>query len=300
MHDNQLHIDAVAASALIAEQFPHYRDLPVRPLAGAGTVNAIFRVGETVTARFPLQPQPIKRALVTLQAEAAAASEFADHSPVPAPRPLGIGQPGAGYPMPWTLQTWIDGDLATPDGLAASTAFAEDIANLIAALRAVDLRGRSFDGKGRGGDLKSHDQWIATCFANSHGLLDVPGLERLWSRLRALPPHPADLMCHRDLIPANLLVRGDRLAGILDTGSFGPADPALDLVVAWHHFDAEPRHLIQTRLAATPLEWHRGAAWAFAQSMGLVWYYTTSNPVMATLGRTTLNRLLTDPEIGGL
>jgi len=34
--------------------------------------------------------------------------------------------------------------------------------------------------------------------------------------------------------------------------------------------------------------------------MGLVWYYRESNPVMADLGRSTMNRLLADAEIVGL
>jgi hypothetical protein len=41
-------------------------------------------------------------------------------------------------------------------------------------------------------------------------------------------------------------------------------------------------------------EWRRGTAWAFAQAMGLVWYYTTTNPTMADIGRRTLDRLVDD------
>ena len=47
-------------------------------------------------------------------------------------------------------------------------------------------------------------------------------------------------MSHGDLIPGNVLVAGDRLSGVLDTGGFGPADPALDLVSAWHLLAARP------------------------------------------------------------
>jgi hypothetical protein len=32
--------------------------------------------------------------------------------------------------------------------------------------------------------------------------------------------------------------------------------------------------------------------------MGLVWYYRRSNPVMSALGRSTLTRVLDDPELG--
>lgn len=40
----------------------------------------------------------------------------------------------------------------------------------------------------------------------------------------------------------------------------------------------------------------RGAAWAFQQAMGLIWYYINSHPRMAELGRSTLNRIVMAPE----
>ncbi|RYG26105.1 MAG: aminoglycoside phosphotransferase family protein [Burkholderiales bacterium] len=300
MHDDQLHIDTEIARAMLAEQFPQYGDEPVVRLPSSGTVNAIFRVGRNATARFPLQPQDAVRAAERLASEAQAAGEFAMHCTVPAPRSLGIGRPGPGYPMPWTLQNWIAGDIATPHGLAASDAFANDLAELIAALRSVDVDGQQFDGIGRGGQLMVHDDWMATCFANSEGLLQVERLTGLWAWMRKLPTDGPDVMSHKDLIPANLLVRDGRLAGVLDAGSFGPADPALDLVAAWHLFDAERRTIIGARLGSSEVEWQRGAAWAFVQAMGLVWYYLDSNPTMAALGRSTLDRLLGDPVISTL
>lgn len=99
-------------------------------------------------------------------------------------------------------------------------------------------------------------------------------------------------MTHGDLIPANLLVEDGRVTGVLDGSGFGPADPALDLVVAWHLLDDRRRAILRAGLACDELEWRRGAAWAFQQSMGLVWYYRRSNPAMSELGRTTLTRIL--------
>jgi aminoglycoside phosphotransferase (APT) family kinase protein len=300
MHTDQLPIDADTVSALIAEQFPEQASEPVTLLSGSGTVNTIFRVGRTLAGRFPMRPGEPTDARRRLEEEAGAATEFANHAGITAPRVVGIGRPGHGYPMPWTLQTWIDGDVATPDGLATSASFAEDIARLIMELRTVDPGTRRFDGIGRGGDLPSHDAWMEQCFVQSETLLDVPTLRRLWWVFRALPQHVADGMCHKDLIPANLLVRNERLLGVLDTGSFGPADPSLDLVAAWHLFDEERRDLIRARLGSGQTEWLRGAAWAFQQAMGLVWYYCETNPPMAHLGRTTLGRLTSSPEIAAL
>ncbi len=104
-------------------------------------------------------------------------------------------------------------------------------------------------------------------------------------------------MTHGDLIPANLLVEGERLLGVLDGGTFAAADPALDLVAAWHLLDRDARETLRTDLDCDTLEWRRGAAWALQQAMGLVWYYQTSNPRISALGRSTLNRLLDDSGI---
>lgn len=103
-------------------------------------------------------------------------------------------------------------------------------------------------------------------------------------------------MCHGDLIPANLLVAGGRLAGVLDSGGFAAADPALDLVAAWHLFEEAPRERIRRALGCSDLQWERGAAWAFQQALGAYWYYLRTNAAMAEMGRTTLSRLAAAAE----
>lgn len=297
MHDDQVPIDADIVRAMVVDQFPEYRDQPIERIRSTGTDNAIFRIGSGVAARIPLRAMKPAECAKMLRREAAAMTEFARHSPFATPRPLGLGQPVALYPMPWAVQSWIEGEVATPNGLATSRAFALDIANLIAALRAADTQGRRFDGQGRGGNLPDHDDWMDVCFRNSEGLLDVARLRRMWARLRELPPSGPDVMNHRDLIPANLLVHGEHLVGVLDAGSFGPADPALDLVAAWHLLDRDRREIVRSQLGSGEVEWKRGAAWAFQQAMGLVWYYERTNPGMSALGRNTLTRLLDDPDV---
>jgi len=61
--------------------------------------------------------------------------------------------------------------VADPSG---SDAFAEDLADFIAALRDAETRGRLFSGEGRGGVLAHHDDWMLKCFEE----IDVlPGLK---------------------------------------------------------------------------------------------------------------------------
>ena len=64
-------------------------------------------------------------------------------------------------------------------------------------------------------------------------------------------------MTHGDLIPGNVLVAEGRLAGILDAGGFGAADPALDLVAAWHLLDDGPREVLRAALGSDELDWER-------------------------------------------
>lgn len=295
MHIDQIHIDADMAREMLFEQFPAYRDEPVQAI-GHGTQTAVFKIGSWASARFPLRGSDPVACLGTLRREAGAMVRFAEASTVASPRPLGFGKPGSRYPMPWAVQTWVEGRVATPDGLATSAPFAVDVADLIASMRTAGTHGERFDGRGRGGRLADHDEWIAVCLANSEGLLDVPRLRDAWTSWRELPAAEGEVMSHKDLVPSNLLVDGERLVGVLDCGGFGPADPALDLVSAWHLFDRPRREAIRDRLGCSDAQWRRGAAWAFQQAIGLVWYYRHSHPGMSELGRSTLARLFSDPD----
>ncbi|MGW1214195.1 aminoglycoside phosphotransferase family protein [Streptomyces sp. NPDC002499] len=296
MHADQVDVTTEVVATLIQEQFPEWSDEAIRLLPSTGTVNAIFRIGNDLSARFPLRLADAAETLAVLEGEARASAELAQVSPFPVPEPVALGKSGAGYPMPWSVQTWLRGTLAADADPSGSNAFAEDLAAFISALRDADTRGRLFDGDNRGGVLADHDDWMAKCFAESEGMLDVPRLRRMWSHFRELPRTSADVMSHGDLIPGNVLVAGDRLSGVLDTGGFGPADPALDLVSAWHLLRPGPREVLRRSLACNDLEWERGKAWAFEQAMGLVWYYVDTNPAMSSLGRRTLDRLLESPK----
>jgi aminoglycoside phosphotransferase (APT) family kinase protein len=295
MHANQLAVPVETVRELVAEQFPEWRSLPIRSIPSQGTVNAIFRIGDRLAARFPLEPRDVESTRRWLESEAEAARELVGRTRFRTPEPVALGEPGAGYPLPWSVQTWVPGVVATDEDPAESVAFAHDLAEFINDVRAIDTRGRTFSGGGRGGDLKSSDAWMETCFGNSERLLDVPRLRRLWAVIRNLPRSAAgDVMNHGDLIPGNVVVSNGRLAGILDVGGLGPADPALDLVSAWHLLEAGPRQVLREDLGCDDLEWERGKAWAFEQAMGVVWYYVDSNPAMSRMGRRTLERILAD------
>lgn len=300
MHTDQVSLSAEMVRELVDQQFPAWRHLPISRPASQGTDNALFRIGDELVARFPLRLGDEEAIRSSLRAEAQAARELSGCTRFPTPEPVAFGEPGAGYPLPWSVQTWLHGAVVTDQDPGDSMTFALDVAEFIRGVRAVETQGRTFDGNGRGGDdLRDHDAWMQTCFQESEGLLDVPRLRAIWSELRELPRGTADdVMNHGDLIPGNVLVADGRLAGVLDVGGLGAADPALDLVAAWHLLEDAPRRALRDALDSDELQWQRGKAWAFQQSMGVVWYYVRSNPAMSNMGKRTLDRIMADTSAG--
>jgi aminoglycoside phosphotransferase (APT) family kinase protein len=292
MHAGQINITQDVARRLVDEQFPQWASLPIRPVPGPGTVNALFRLGDGLGVRLPLRHTDPRSMRAEIESEVSAARVLLGKTPFPTPEPIAIGSPGAGYPLPWSIQTWLPGRTAEREDPSGSVPFALDLATFIRDVRAISTGGRPFSSAGRGGDLTNHDEWMEICFQEGAKLLDVAMLRRMWEDYRGLPPLPsADVMSHGDLTPGNVLVSRGRLAGVLDVGGLGPADPSLELVAAWHLLDDGPRQVLRDELGCDDLQWERGKAWAFEQSMGAVWYYLDSNPGMSAMGRRTLERL---------
>lgn len=296
LHDGQLPLDESLAASLIRRAVPEAAGESIRHLPSPATVHAIYRIGSDSAARFPLTVTSCD----DVRRELDALTEFADVCPVAAPRPLRAVEATSEYPSAWSVLSWVDG--VTADTVNGSgTALARDIGALILVLRSAPTEGRLFDGRGRGGSLRDHAGYVEKCLALSGHLFDEGAARDLWRRLQDTPSSHAEVMSHRDLIPPNIIVkergREVRLEGVLDGGSFGPADPALDLIVAWHLFDANERAVLRDIVGADDEQWRRSAAWALQQSVGLGYYYESSNPTMSQLGIRTMERLLTD---GGL
>jgi len=292
MHPGQLDVTTELVTRLVRSQFPEWSHLPVCAIRSHGTVNALFRIGDDLVARFPIQPGDPADVRKELEDEADAARRCRVISPYPTPEPIAIGEPGEGYPLPWSVYSWISGTIAYDADVAGSTAFAEDLATFVRALRSVPTEGRTFTGSWRGGVLTTHDEYVEEGLELSRGMIDVDALGRLWSELRITPRTEPDVWAHRDLMPGNLLADNGRLAGVIDVGTFTVADPATDLAPAWNLLDARARSAFRSALGSDDDEWRRGMGWSFAQAIGCLWYYVETNPVMSRTAHHTLTALL--------
>lgn len=294
MHDDEVAVDEQTVRTLLADQFPQWSALPLRPVPSDGTVNRLLRLGDDLVVRLPLQSGDPGAKRAWLEAEAQAARWLLGRLPVATPEPVALGEPSAGYPLPWAVYRWLSGTVATAADVGGSVELARDLAGVVRVLWETDTAGRVFDGSGRGGDLTDHDDYVARGLELSRGLVDTEALGHLWSDLRTTPRTEADAWTHGDLMPGNLLVRDGRLCAVIDVGGVGPADPALDLQPAWNLLTGAARQAFREELEVSDDRWRRGMGWALAQAVGCLWYYRETNPPMSRLAHHTLTELLAD------
>ncbi|MER7416628.1 aminoglycoside phosphotransferase family protein [Micromonospora peucetia] len=293
MHADQVDVTTDVVTALVADQFPRWRGLPVRPVTSHGTVNALFRLGEDIVLRFPLQPGVDPALRDDLRREQENARRIAPHVPLPVPEPVAVGVPGVGYPGPWTAYRWIPGETASDRNIGDLVGFARDLAGFARALHGMDTGGRAWNGRTRGGPLPAMDDYVRGCLAESGHLTDTARLARIWAECRDAPAHGGpDVWIHADLMPGNLLVRDGRLSAVIDLETACLGDPAVDLMPAWNLLPPDARESYRRALGADDATWARGRGWAVVQAIGALSYYVDTNPVMADTARRTLDAVL--------
>ncbi len=114
MHANEVDTDAALVGRLLAAQFPQWADLPITPVASAGTDNAIYRLGDDMAVRLPR----IDWALGQVDKEMQWLPRLAPFLPLAISSPLAKGHPGEGYPWHWSVYQWLAGANATLDRIA--------------------------------------------------------------------------------------------------------------------------------------------------------------------------------------
>ena len=291
MHSGQHEVTARQALRLIAAQMPDLAALPLRRVGQSGTDNVLFRLGKSLVARFPRLPHA--EAEIDLQAH---------WLPSLAPLPLAVptasefGLPGQNYPFRWTVLHWLPGqpaDTAALDQPRAAAALARFLKSLHSRPQPHNAPATTISNR-LDQRLAVLDHFI-TLFQDE---ADPAQLHQIAAELRKLPVHSGPpVWVHGDLHPLNLLTRHGKLSAVVDWGSMGLGDPAMDLMAAWTLFDTPARTLFRHEMAVAADTWNRARALAFSKSVAAIPYYRTSNPRLRDVMKRTLARVLQDrPE----
>ena len=263
MHEDELELGESLVRALIEEQFPQWVELPLER-AGDGTVNVIYRLGDELSVRLPRRDGPTTEDDLELRW----LPVLAPHLPVDVPGPVARGRPAAGYPWFWSVHTWLDGEVpATPLPY-------EDVAAFVLALQRIDSTGGPEPAGGRGKPLARRDRSVREALTR----VDAPGAIELWEEAMVASAWEASpVWIHCDLDRRNVLAREGRLAAVLDWGSVGIGDPAVDVQVAWKLVAREERDRFRELLEVDDATWLRAQGWCVSQALIALGYYTPEN-----------------------
>lgn len=291
MHRDAADTDVSLVRRLLAAQFPEWAELPIEAFPSSGTVNAIYRLGDDMTVRLPLTSGGVK----PVDLERRWLPRLAPLLPVAIPAVLGTGKAAEGYPWPWSVHRWLDGEHPAVDGPADWNQLATDLADFVTAMRRVWLT----DGPAayRGKPLAAVDAETRKAIGKLDGMVDTAAATSAWEEaLRAPNWTGPPQWVHSDLMPGNLLVNDGRLTAVIDFGTVGVGDPACDMIVAWNLLPVGARDIFRAGVNVDDATWARGRGWALSMALIQLPYYHVTNPVIAANARHVIREVLAEPS----
>lgn len=285
-------IDTALVRRLIDTQFPRWARLPLRLLTPAGSDHVIYRLGDELSVRLPRHAGAAGQA----EKEHQWLPQLAPHLPLAIPIPVRVGEPAFGYPWPWAVSRWLDGEAATPGTLADPSGAATRLADFLTALQrftpdhvpAHDAR-RNLTA----GSLADRDVATRAAIARLDGTFDAAAMTELWDAALTAPAWDRPpVWFHGDLHPGNLLALDGHLSAVIDFGELGIGDPAPDLIIAFTLMSTASRALFRTALGVDDATWTRGRGWALATGLNAYTHYAATNPAVATQTTRQINEAL--------
>jgi aminoglycoside phosphotransferase (APT) family kinase protein len=297
LRSDGVHIDAALVRRLVAAQFPRWADFPVKPVDLDGWDNTTFRLGEDMSVRLP----SAARYAPQVEKEHRWLPKLAPLLPLPIPVPLAKGAPTDGYPFPWSVYRWLEGETAAVGRIDDLRRFATALAQFLTALYRIDPAGGPPPGRRnffRGGPLTVYDAETQRAIAALDGKIDTDAASAVWEAALAAAWHGPPVWFHGDVSSGNLLVEGGRLSAVIDFGTSGVGDPSCDLAIAWTLFNGESRDAFRAAIRLDDATWARGRGWTLWKGLITLAEHINTNPSEAGNARRVIDEVLTDHEHG--
>ena len=279
-------IDAHLVRDLLAEQFPAWSDLPLRPVRDGGNDHRMFRLGDELSVRLPSAPGYVPQ----VAKEQAWLARIAPQVPLPVPEVRGAGVASERFGAPWSVYGWIPGAPAAVDPPDDPVRFAADLAGFLVALRGVATEGAPPPGPHsafRGGSPAHWDDEVRDLLHRVHGR-ERDRAAGIWRDALAAEHTGPATWFHGDVSTHNLLVRDGVLSAVIDFGCSGVGDTACDTTIVWTRLSGAARDTFRRELGVDDATWARGRGWALWKALIML---TNTPPGQAELARHVLDEL---------
>ncbi|HUB37471.1 MAG TPA: aminoglycoside phosphotransferase family protein [Streptosporangiaceae bacterium] len=288
-------ITPALASRLIATQFPQWASLPVYPVEVNGHDNVTFRLGQSMSVRLPAGDDYVPQ----VGKEHRWLPELARQLPLAIPQPIAMGAPGCGYPWPWSVYQWLDGEPAAIAQITDLPQFAADLAGFLAALYKIESTGgppAGYETCFFGVPLTHWDSQTRQSITMLSDEIDAQLATDVWEAALAAPADDPAVWFHGDVSPGNLLVSHGRLSAVIDFGVAGVGDPACDTAITWTFFSGESRSVYSERLPASEATWARGRGWALWKALITLALAGADHPREAAHARGVIRTVLAEHQ----
>jgi aminoglycoside phosphotransferase (APT) family kinase protein len=265
---NKLDITLSLATGLIAEQFPQWAYLSIRPVEVSGWDNRTFRLGEEMSIRLP----SAEEYALKVPKEQKWLPILAPHLYIPIPMPIAMGQPSKQYPWNWSIYKWIEGKSANTicmDSIDLNL-LAKHLAKFLNELQKISTAGGFPPGAHnfyRGDSPVVYDRETRDAITKLKGCISVDAATSVWEKaISSQYPNNA-VWIHGDFSAGNILIKDGVLAAVIDFGGMAVGDPACDLVISWTLLSPESRKIFRENLDLDPDIWARARGWALWKAL---------------------------------
>lgn len=293
--DVQISHDLV--DSLLKEYVPSIAGLPIE-FVEAGWDNETHRVGDDHAVRLPRR----KEGAPLIENEQIWLPQLAESLPLPIPAPIHLGKPAFGFTWPWSVVPWIHGVSLNHAPPLETETLINQLTDFLLALH-VPAPANAPINPHRGGPLGERASVVADRIDALVPLFETLQIERdplakLWAELVETPVWSGDpVWLHGDLHPGNVIVRGAKVAGVIDFGDITSGDPATDLAIGWMALsEPDDRNKFRQRAAVGGKSidsdtWKRARAWALSHCTAVL-AHSNDDPSMRRMATTTLKNVL--------
>ncbi|GAA1434690.1 aminoglycoside phosphotransferase family protein [Microlunatus lacustris] len=287
-------ITAELVSRLLAEQFPAWSGLAVRPVPTDGWDNRTYRLGGDLAVRLP----SAAGYAAAVAKEDRWLPRLASSLPLRVPEPVATGRPGSGYAWSWSVRRWIEGRPVLGAAPADLVSFARQLAHFLAVLQSLEASDGPPPGAHcfhRGGAPAFYDAEVRDALAVLGPTVDGEACWAVWTDALASSWSGPPVWFHGDIAPGNLLLDdAGALTAVIDFGTCGVGDPACDLVITWTLLRGEARTAFVDGVGLDEETWARARGWALWKALIML----SAGGADADEHRTVVDEVLADHRRG--